>query len=160
MSARAAARLEYFGFKKVYRYTPGKADWLAAGLPVEGNRPNRPTIRDAVRNIPTCTPDERLNTLQQRLDEHRICAVVDDKNVVLGLLDQNAWTGEPEAVAKDLMSLAPLTFRPDRRIQDAKDYLKKHQIEKTLVTNSDGQLIGLALRSDVEELARKTDEAA
>ena len=53
-----------------------------------------------------------------------------------------------------------MTFRPDRRIQDAKDYLKKHQIEKTLVTNSDGQLIGLALRSDVEELARKTDEAA
>ena len=56
------------------------------------------------------------------------------------------------------MTLAPLTFRPDRSIQYAEDYLKKHQIEKTLVTNSDGELIGLALRTDVDELARKGDQ--
>jgi len=32
LSARAAWRLETMGFQEVYRYTPGKADWLAAGF--------------------------------------------------------------------------------------------------------------------------------
>lgn len=36
MSARAAWRLEQLGFERVFRYTPGKADWAAAGLPMEG----------------------------------------------------------------------------------------------------------------------------
>ncbi|MFF5019711.1 rhodanese-like domain-containing protein [Streptomyces sp. NPDC001165] len=36
MSPRAAAQLEQLGFRQVYDYVPGKADWLAAGLPTEG----------------------------------------------------------------------------------------------------------------------------
>jgi hypothetical protein len=34
----AAWRLESLGFAQVYRYTPGKADWLANELPVEGQQ--------------------------------------------------------------------------------------------------------------------------
>ena len=160
MSARAAARLEYYGFLKVYRYTPGKADWLAAGFPLEGQKAQRPTIRDAARNIPTCRPDERIGMVKQRLDERSVCAVVDRNDVVLGLLDEDAWTSNADALVNDVMKLAPLTFRPDRPIHDASEYFKKHQIDKTLVTTSDGQLIGLALRTDVDDLARKTNEAA
>src|ERR1051326_8061662 len=37
LSARAAWRLETMGFQEVYRYTPGKADWLAAGVENRGN---------------------------------------------------------------------------------------------------------------------------
>jgi Mg/Co/Ni transporter MgtE len=155
LSARAAARLEYFGFQKVYDYQPGKADWMAFGLPVEGKKAERPTLRDALRTIPTCTPDERIDAIKQRLNDLRICAVVDDKNVVLGLLDEDAWTAPSDAVAKDVMKLAPLTFRPNRPIEKAKEYFDEHQLEKTLVTNPDGQLLGVALRSDVEDLARK-----
>jgi Mg/Co/Ni transporter MgtE len=98
--------------------------------------------------------------VKERIDEQSVCAVVDANNVVLGLLDQDAWTSEADALAKDVMTLAPLTFRPDRPIQLAKEYLEKHQIHRTLVTTSDGQLIGLALRADVDELARKTEDAA
>jgi len=36
LSARAAWRLESMGFQEVYRYTPGKSDWLAAGWETEG----------------------------------------------------------------------------------------------------------------------------
>lgn len=31
----AAARLEALGYRNVFKYTDGKADWIAAGLPVE-----------------------------------------------------------------------------------------------------------------------------
>lgn len=144
----------------MYRYTPGKADWLAAGFPVEGNNANRPTIRNAARNIPTCTADEPIAAIRQRLNQERACAVVDANNVVLGLLDEKALEAEGHAPAKDRMVLAPLTFRPDRPIQSAKDYFTQHHIEKALVTNSDGQLIGLAMRSDVDKLAGPSGEAA
>ncbi len=160
MSARAAARLEYLGFQKVYRYTPAKADWLAAGFPTEGEQAKQSRIKDAVQSIPTCGPDERIGTVKQRLTDARVCAVVDKNDVVLGLLEKDAWKADAQTPAQEVMTLSPVSFRPDRSIQYARDYLKEHQFEKTLVTNSDGQLIGLALRSDVEELARKDDQAA
>ena len=34
-SSKAAARLEALGYERVYDYAAGKADWRAAGLPVE-----------------------------------------------------------------------------------------------------------------------------
>ena len=133
---------------------------MAAGFPIEGQKAQRHTIRDAARNIPTCGPDDRIVMVKQRLDGQSVCAVLDSNNIVLGLLAENAWTSDADAPAKDVMTLAPLTFRPDREIQVAAEYLQKHQIDKTLVTTSDGQLIGLALRADVDELARKTEGAA
>ena len=36
MSPRAACRLETLGFEHVFDYVPGKMDWLARNLPVEG----------------------------------------------------------------------------------------------------------------------------
>jgi rhodanese-related sulfurtransferase len=38
MSPRAACRLELLGFTQVYDYVAGKADWLAHGLPTEGEQ--------------------------------------------------------------------------------------------------------------------------
>ena len=46
MSPRAAWRLESLGFTKVYDYVPGKTDWLAAGLPREGDEGARRLMRD------------------------------------------------------------------------------------------------------------------
>jgi rhodanese-related sulfurtransferase len=37
LSPRAAARLRQLGFRQVYDYLPGKADWLAAGMLREGH---------------------------------------------------------------------------------------------------------------------------
>src|SRR5918996_1113617 len=69
MSARAAARLATIGFSDVRRYTPGKADWAAAGLPLE--RPGDTRLRAAGvarRDAPTCTlADER--TVEEAMSE-------------------------------------------------------------------------------------------
>ncbi len=40
MSPRAAWQLEALGFEHVYDYTEGKLDWIAHGLPVEGEGPH------------------------------------------------------------------------------------------------------------------------
>ena len=54
MSARAAWRLESLGFTHVYRYTAGKMDWRASGLPIEGQFADEPCAKDiARRDVPT-----------------------------------------------------------------------------------------------------------
>src|SRR6516162_4854515 len=45
LSARAAWRLDSMGFQEVYRYTAGKADWLAAGWETEGTEAKKVRIR-------------------------------------------------------------------------------------------------------------------
>ena len=54
LSARAAWRLESMGFQEVYRYTAGKADWLAAGWETEGTEAKKVRIREMIhKDVPT-----------------------------------------------------------------------------------------------------------
>src|SRR6266702_5120251 len=49
LSARAAWRLESMGFQEVYRYTPGKADWLAAGWEIEGTQARKTRLKQVLQ---------------------------------------------------------------------------------------------------------------
>src|SRR5256712_11695283 len=81
LSARAAWRLETMGFQEVYRYTPGKADWLAAGWGNErndGKKGRNP--HDIPQNLPHHPLRESLEEGKNRRppkQDQRI--VVDDR---------------------------------------------------------------------------------
>ena len=65
MSARAACRLATLGFEHVCDYMPGKVDWLARGLPVEGDRAAEPRAIDvARRDVVTCEPHATVGGLR------------------------------------------------------------------------------------------------
>jgi hypothetical protein len=49
MSARAAAQLQYLGYRSVYHYLRGKADWIVRGLPTE---PARAPVSERWRALP------------------------------------------------------------------------------------------------------------
>src|SRR6266567_8778669 len=49
LSARAAWRLESMGFQEVYRYTAGKADWLAAGWETEGAQARKTRLKQVLQ---------------------------------------------------------------------------------------------------------------
>src|SRR5690349_12725526 len=67
LSARAAWRLESMGFQEVYRYTPGKADWLAAGFETEGSNASKPRLKQYVKtNVQTCLLRDRMQEIQNR----------------------------------------------------------------------------------------------
>src|SRR5215472_1829377 len=87
MSARAAWRLEEtLGFDWVYRYT-GEVDWLAAGLPREGEIAAVPRIGDAAdRDVPSCGTAERVGEVRRRLEQdgQDLCVVLGQRRVVLG----------------------------------------------------------------------------
>src|SRR5688500_702109 len=92
MSPQAAWRLDSLGITKVYDYTDGKLDWMAAGLPTEGTNSKRPRAGDvARRDVPTCSVDERIADVRKRVSAAGwdACVVVNDERVVLGLLRAN-----------------------------------------------------------------------
>jgi CBS domain-containing protein len=153
MSARAASRLETLGFRQVYRYQPGKADWFAAGLPREGREAYTPRVADiARRDVPTCRIDERVDAVHDRMREGAwdVCVVVDDQRVVLGLVHAETFGVDPGTPVEQVMQSGPVTFRPNLRAGQAPDYLKTQRTPRALVTTSDGVLIGLLRIEDVE----------
>ncbi len=122
MSARAAWRLESLGFSSVFRYTPGKADWLANGLPAEGNAAGRTTVADvARRDVPTCRLTETIAEVRERVAAsgwHQ-CVVVNEHNVVLGRVRAKKLVDDPKVPVERVMEPGPTTYRLGRPAEEA-----------------------------------------
>lgn len=146
-------RLETLGFTAVYDYEGGKLDWLAFGLPVEGEGAETPNAGDvARRDVPTCGLRDRLGTVQERVRAAGwdTCIVVADDQTVLGRLRAKALSGDPEATVEDVMQSGPSTFRPSIPLEELLDYLKKGNHPDAVISTSAGTLIGLFTVSDGE----------
>ncbi|HYW89631.1 MAG TPA: CBS domain-containing protein [Chloroflexota bacterium] len=162
MSARAAWRLEEtLGFDTVYRYTPGKVDWLAAGLPREGEMAAVPRIGDvADRDVPTCGTAERVGEVRRRLqqDAQDPCVVLGQRRVVLGRVRAKDLEANPDAAVEDVMDPGPVTYRPDTLLAELVEHLQqlpRSKANRILVTTSDGELIGLLRRADAERILKE-----
>lgn len=146
MSARAASRLETLGFRQVYRYQAGKADWFAAGLAREGAEAGTPRVADiAERDVPTFGIDDTVGAVRDRLRDGGSDAgvVVDDRRVVLGVVEDVSPDTAPDTRVEHVMQSSPITFRPDVRAGHLPDYLKAPRTPLAVVTTSDGVLVGL-----------------
>jgi CBS domain-containing protein len=151
MSPRAAARLELLGFGEVFEYTAGKHDWLAAGLPTEGEEAGRPRAMTFARtDVPVCAPSDRMGDVDR---SHGVAVVVTRDRVVLGLLREGELAGDPEARVEDVMVCGPSTFRPNVPIKELADYMTRHDLESSPITTSDGRLVGVLFREDAVRAA-------
>jgi rhodanese-related sulfurtransferase len=146
-SARAAWRLSSLGFTQVYRYSAGKADWLANGLPVEGTEAQIPRAGDlADLDVPTCKRGERIAEVKARVQKEgwNTCVVVNDQMVVLGLLRaidlERANQGWP---AEEVMERDPVTCRLNTPVEAAAAEMRARREEGVVVTGTDGKLYGL-----------------
>lgn len=156
MSSRAAWRLESLGFTKVYRYTAGKVDWLANDLPSEGSKAGEMKAgRQARRDLPTCHLGEKIGEVATRVRSANwdVCPVVNARKIVLGMLWPEGLNSDPENRVEDRMQSGPQTIRPDTRPDDVQQHFRKRDC--VLVTTSDGELIGVLRRADVEGQAAK-----
>jgi CBS domain-containing protein len=150
------------GFTKVYDYEGGKLDWLAFGLPVEGAAASEPTIGSvARRDVPTCQLHERLSDLGTRMSEGWTwCAVVNADGVVLGRLRRHQLAESPGASAREVMDPGPSTYRPSTPAEEMLQVMTKGRFERAFVTDSDGRLLGLVGRQDLEAALTGPAEAA
>jgi CBS domain-containing protein len=153
MSARAAWRLTTLGFTQVYRYQPGKADWLANGLPSEGTQSDVPRAGQVTRrDVPTCQLRERIGETRQRAQAAGwdICVVVTENNVVLGRLRGKALQANPAASVDEVMEEGPTTIRPDTLLDDIVPRMRQKHVASIVVTTPDGRLVGVMFRRDAE----------
>src|SRR5579883_373119 len=153
MSARAAWRLETLGFTEVFRYKPGKADWLANGLPTTGTEANVPRVSQVIRrDVPTCHLGERVGTVRERVQAAGwdMCLVVTDDNVVLGRLRGKALLGAATATVDDVMEEGPTTIRPDTLLDDIVPRMQQKHVASIVVTTPDGRLVGVMFQRDAE----------
>jgi CBS domain-containing protein len=150
MSPRAAWRLESVGFQRVYDYVAGKADWGAAGLPLEGTLGGR--VGEIARSdAPTCRLDERVADVRQRLRAAgwHTCVVVNDEGIVLGQLVETALDANASVTAEEAMRPGPSTVRPNASIETIRRRIEKHDLTTVIVTRSDGRLVGVVRREDI-----------
>ncbi len=155
MSPRAAWRLETLGFSEVYDYKSGKADWLALGLPTEGDTAMLPTAGDVAQRSPTCTLGEGMDEVTERVRGQGwdTCVVVNAENVVLGLHRARHLEGEGDRRVEDRMVRSPTTFRPNVPIEKVFRYMREHDLDAVPVTTSEGKLVGLLRIEDAERAA-------
>lgn len=153
MSPRAACRLEQLGFTDVYDYVPGKSDWMAAGLPREGESAQIPYAGDvATRDVPTCPLGDRLATAEKALREHGLCVVVSADSTVVGVLypDDLRDRGS-DAMIDETMHPGPTTVRANEPVEALLERMRHADIDAILVTDPEGRLLGLFHRNNVSQ---------
>jgi CBS domain-containing protein len=153
MSPRAACRLEALGFSEVYDYMPGKADWLARGLPTEGEEAGAPrALGLVVDDVVTCRLDERVSEVRARVEasRYRFAFVVSNSRVLLGRLRRAALEGDGDLTAEVVMEPGPSTIRPDTGLEPLAERMRKNELTCVPVTTPEGELLGLVRRDDLE----------
>lgn len=159
MSARAAWRLESLDFTQVFRYTAGKADWLANGLPSEGTLAHLPRAGDLARtDIPTCQLTDRIAAVRAQVEaaDETVCMVVNQDRVVLGRLRGAALQAEEGATVESVMESGPTTIRPNTPLTDITKRLGERKVGSIVVSDADGRLIGILYRKDAERRLQDT----
>jgi hypothetical protein len=128
-------------------------DWLASGLPREGQEADQPGAGELARHaVPTCLPDARISELCPRVQNSGwdVCVVVNEQRIVLGFLRPEAWAAGPMVTADEAMELGPRTFRPNTPLDDLAAEMREQETDSTLITTSDGVLLGLLCLEDAE----------
>ena len=137
------------GFRDIYEYKAGIADWIAMGLPVI-RRDTSPRIEDVARkDAPTCSPQDSVAKVRAKLPKGwTVCVVLDSERIVLGLAD---LVREPDAVEiiSQMMRPAPLTFRPGGTVVETCKLLQERKVFTALVTKSTGEFIGVLRREEL-----------
>lgn len=160
MSPRAASRLESLGFSQVYEYRPGKADWLAAGLPTEGTGAPGPRILQYVsRDVPTCRQDETVADAAARAAEAgwNVCMVVNEQGILLGRLDEKELHADGPRSVERAMGPGPSTYRPDALASKLRHLMTHRGIDTLPVTTPEGRLLGVIRRDALERADEEID---
>jgi Mg/Co/Ni transporter MgtE len=123
------------------------------GLPTEGASAGRRRLEDVAHDdVPRCRLDDSVRDVAARVRDSRwdVAVVLNDANVVLGLVGRKALTADGDARVEDAMTPGPSTFRPHVSVEEMAHYLAHNDVTTVLVTRSDGTLVGAARREDLE----------
>ncbi len=128
---------------------PGKVDWLARNLPVEGERAGETRVGDLARDdIVLCGLGDASADVATRIDDspYGFALVMSSGGTLLGRLRRSAIEDGTDATAEELMSPGPSTVRPDTAVADLREKLDAKELKTAIVSTPEGHLIGVVLR--------------
>jgi CBS domain protein len=149
MSPRAACRLDTLGFEHVYDYVTGKFDWLARGLPREGERADeRRAVDFAGQDVVTCALHEPIGEVRVRVEAspYSFAFVVSADGVLLGRLRTSGLESDAVAAAETVMEPGPSTVRADTELARLRQRLERSSLTTAVITDPDGRLLGVVRR--------------
>jgi CBS domain-containing protein len=135
---------------------PGKVDWMARGLPLEGDKAGEPRAIDLVgRDVVTCGLQETMGGLRERVarSPYGFAFVVSEDGVLLGRLRRAVLEGDPGARAEDVMEPGPSTSRPDMPPRELLAKLDRADLRTAVLSDPDGRLLGVVRRADLAPFA-------
>ena len=148
------------GFTEVYDFPTGILEWMGAGLPTEGTNAERPRLVDVMRrDVPTCALGELVGDVRDRVTASgwNACVVTNDDRVVLGLLRATELESHPTLPVERAMRPGPSTYRPHVSVEEMARIMARRDLENFPVTTSDGRLVGLVRREDVDAVEHRVD---
>jgi CBS-domain-containing membrane protein len=135
---------------------PGKVDWLAHNLPVEGERTDPPTAgrllrADAVR----CGPDDAAADALAAIEAspYSFALVTGSGGTLLGRARESALAQARDGTVEAVMELDPSTVRPHSAAGELAERLAEQDLRWAIVTTPEGRLLGVAWWEDLERAA-------
>jgi CBS-domain-containing membrane protein len=131
---------------------PSKVDWMARGLPMEGEKADEPRAIDVARHdVVTCGLRDTIGGLRDRVAQspYGFAFVLGRDGVLLGRLRRTALEGSPDARAEEVMEPGPSTTRPDTPPDKLQAKLQQASLNTAVLTDPEGRLLGLVRRVDL-----------
>ena len=145
----------------VFDYVEGKADWLANGLPREGDSATVLYAGELVdAHPPTCTLDTPVADIRAALaaSGYEFALVISASRIVLGSVRRNAMASASDSsTAEDLMEPGPSTVRFNTRADELVQRLAKRDLKSAVVTTPHGCLVGVFHRAAAESRLAAAD---
>lgn len=130
----------------------GKEDWLARGLPTEGEQADAPRAwKLAHHDVVTCAPGDPVGEVRKRIlaSPYGFGFVVSADGCVLGRMRKSELDCDPTLRAEDVMEAGPSTVRADLSPEQLRERLDKKQLRFAVVTTPEGRLIGVVPRAEL-----------
>ncbi len=134
---------------------PGKVDWLAHNLPVEGDAPPPTIVGRAMRDDAVlCRPTDRVSDVCESIERspYPFALVTSDDGTLLGRAPSSALDPASERPVWDVAEPGPKTFRPHVSAEKVLGVLADKRLRWAIVTTPEGRVLGVASREDLERL--------
>jgi CBS domain-containing protein len=133
---------------------PGKVDWLARGLPTEGDEADKPRVGAIARDdVVTCALDTPIGEVRDQVAEspYGFGLVAASDGVVLGRLrGSDMADADASARAEEVMQPGPSTVRCDLPVEELRKRLDDKDLKTSLVSTPEGKLVGVVTRKALD----------
>lgn len=135
-------------------YVAGKADWMASGMPVEGEAADTTTLQQVARtDVPRFALSDTVADVVARIEGWPAAVVVNDSGVVLGLVRAEVTGLDAQRSVASVMQEGPSTYRADVEPAEASRNMSEQGLPRAPVTRPDGTLIGMVELDDLPPVA-------